>query len=150
MSADVLRKAAALMRERADLPYVKGAWETTGRYVRRVSKSPRIVPPAHASADAQLYDADRERETNEAIAQYIASWHPAVALAVADLLDLAATHEKCAGDDCGQGYGPGGRYGDIDPSCSVCGTPDEYAEPWPCEYVKRGVALATAYLSDAS
>jgi hypothetical protein len=37
-------------------------------------------------------------------------------------------------DPCGMGYDaniPGG-YGTIDPACRICGTPDEYAVPWPC------------------
>ena len=31
----------------------------------------------------------------------------------------------------GQGWTNGG-YGYITPACQVCGTSDEYAEPWPC------------------
>lgn len=85
----------------------------------------------------------------EEVAEHIASWSPTVALAVADMLDLAATHEERSGDDCGQGY-VGSGYGYVDPSCSVCGTPDEYAEPWPCETVKRALTAALTYLGQAS
>ncbi|QVQ51316.1 hypothetical protein J4H86_21240 [Spiractinospora alimapuensis] len=36
----------------------------------------------------------------------------------------------------GQGYLPDGGYGDIAPSCSSCGTPGEYAVPWPCPTIR--------------
>lgn len=68
-------------------------------------------------------------------------------VALADMLDLAAAHKALRGDDCGQGYDPvSGKYGYINPSCAVCGTPDEYAEPWPCEPARRALVVARAYL----
>lgn len=39
----------------------------------------------------------------------------------------------------------GSRYGTINPCCSSCGTPDEYAEPWPCSVRQEAdAALAAA------
>ena len=87
MSAELLLEAAALMRERAgaaragnwrtepsaitpDVTLVVAEWETD---LRRVATCSGSLP-----------------EGNYVNAQHIASWHPAVALAVADLLDRAA------------------------------------------------------------
>ena len=51
--------------------------------------------------------------------------------AIAELRRLREWHEPIEGG--GMGYGPtGGGYGRIDPACSTCGTPDEYAVPYPC------------------
>ena len=37
----------------------------------------------------------------------------------------------------GMGYDPiTGEYGRIDPACSACGTPDEYAVSYPCPTAK--------------
>ena len=71
MSADVLRQAAALMRERAEA------------VTARLTKCER---PDECSSDGfcgspQLADMWPNN------AEHIASWHPAVALAVADWLD---------------------------------------------------------------
>lgn len=132
MSAETLRRAAALMRDRATHP--------------DVSASPWVASPhGDVHDDGALWVCDSQSGET---AEHIASWSPAVALDVADLLDLAAAHEKREGDECGQGYGSDGTYGYIDPSCSVCGTPDEYAEPWPCAYATRGLAVARTYLGE--
>ena len=140
MSAEMLRRAASLMRERAEAA-TEAPWDA----VQGASGGWWIEAPYTAT----IADLDIDHSIPEADATHIASWHPAVALAVADLLDLAAGHEKREGEEAGQGYTANG-YGYIDPSCSICGTPDEYAEPWPCAYATRGLAVARAYLQESS
>ena len=78
MSAEVLRKAAAAMRYRAERIPV-GPWE------KEFSDVIRTDVPLGAK-DYMI----AETETVERAA-HIASWHPAVALAVADWLDYAAS-----------------------------------------------------------
>ena len=80
MSADTLRKAAALMRERAEAA-LRGPWEALGS--EHALGYFDVVQPA---------DMDREIAARvwPSNAEHIASWHPAVALAVADWLDGVA------------------------------------------------------------
>ena len=86
MSAETLRRAAALMRERATDARA-GTW---------------LTAPSDLTPDATLVLADWQHEPrrvatcagslpegNLANADHIASWHPAVALAVADCIDAA-------------------------------------------------------------
>jgi hypothetical protein len=76
MSAEILRKAAALMRERAEAA-TSGPW-------------------ALASVSGQGFAVHRGEHTTVSLfsasydAEHIASWHPAVALAVADWLEAEA------------------------------------------------------------
>ncbi len=84
MSADVLRRAATLMRERAEAA-TPGPWQTHGQWVRQKmtwDQPSEFVVSGCADAGIQRQRAD---------AAHIASWHPAVALAVADWLDDVAT-----------------------------------------------------------
>lgn len=154
MSAvEEIREAAGLMRSRAEAA-TPGPWSDNTpkrtRAGRHVGRRPDVIEPGAFAGDSLfLVTGSTAAPGTVSDAAYIASWHPVVALAVADFLDLAATHEERAGDDCGQGYGDTG-YGYIDPSCSVCGTPDEYAQPWPCETVNRALMLARAYLGRSS
>lgn len=89
MTAEVLRKAAALMRERADLPWgLDSEWEANGIWVRRRSRNPKIGYPGHAEGTVSTFtEEDGGLNASERVATHIASWHPAVALAVADWLD---------------------------------------------------------------
>ena len=84
MSAEILRRAASLMRERA------------GRANRAAGTSGRWS----ASWDHQLTASDGEQLADclgsGLIARHIASWHPAVALAVADLLNREAELKESA------------------------------------------------------
>ena len=79
MTADLLREAAALMRQRAGLaipgPWV-GYWpgDGTARVVETVTGDRDEVASTGSIAESE----------------HIASWHPTVALAAADWLDSAA------------------------------------------------------------
>ena len=90
MTADTLRRAAALMRDRAEAA-TQGPW-------RRVRSGGMVVTDDAESTcnpPKVLLVADRTREPNT---QHIASWHPAVALAVADWLDSEANRWESAND----------------------------------------------------
>ena len=90
---DTIRRAAALMRGRAEgCEPRRWHWEAMGekRYPQRVSSDGNVALIAETFIDP----AHRPYE-----AEHIASWHPLVALAVADLLDAAAddldADERC-------------------------------------------------------
>ena len=72
MSASLLREAAALMRERAEAARPDHPWYDRGDI---------------AEGMAAFTDSGDEPHID---AEHIASWHPAVALAVADWLDETA------------------------------------------------------------
>lgn len=84
---NILCRAAALMRERAEAA-TPGQWTVTFGFVgaRRV---PFVSIPGQ----------DGARMPRQDDAEHIAAWHPAVALAVADWLDLEA--EFATGADPG-------------------------------------------------
>jgi hypothetical protein len=89
VSAELLREAAALMRERAEGATL-GPWHpaTTGVECGdhwSVIEYPAMNPVARVPSDDGGNDDQREPD-----ARHIASWHPAVALAVADWLDREA------------------------------------------------------------
>ena len=81
----VLRRAAALMRERAEAA-TPGPWGADDGYV-------------HGQG---LLVAEARGSIANGEAQHIASWHPAVALAVAEWLDATADNAGAIGYD-----GPG-------------------------------------------
>ena len=94
MSAELLREAAALMRERAEAA-------TDGGFGWRLSDHLAGANEVWADRDAAGHDAfmvattatrlnPNPGVTGHSDAQHIASWHPAVALAVADWLDGCA------------------------------------------------------------
>lgn len=93
MSAELLRRAAARIRELAG-PATSGPWRaevlgSEGYAVREVEGKPRPgsrIPRPVRVARCGYEDWDTDR----ANAEHIASWHPAVALAVADWLDRDA------------------------------------------------------------
>ena len=82
MSVDLLREAAETMRARAEEA-------TGGRWWPRYGGEPGFI---YSSGEKRLI-ATVEGESSDATpnpnSRHIASWHPAVALAVADWLDLA-------------------------------------------------------------
>lgn len=84
MSAEVLREAAALMRERAEAA-TPGPWEHLGDHLVWPSD---MGPAANDPILAMVGDAHAES------AAHIASWHPSVTLAVADLLEAEAAAQE--------------------------------------------------------
>jgi len=105
VDADVLRRAAALMRERAEAA-TPGPWEQMTNYgllsnAANVHTTPdRTTPGWTACCEGPLVGGTAaDDEKRWANAAHIASWHPAVALAVADWLLFeagrwAADHER--------------------------------------------------------
>ena len=86
MSAETLRRAASLMRERA------GAAPPSPWATRATTHGDPANGPTHIVVENSLglisdHDYDKWGGTS---AEHIASWHPAVALAVADWLDAVA------------------------------------------------------------
>ena len=104
MSADLLRRAAALMRERAEAA-TPGPWRfTDSEAVNDVWDGGMVVVSTDADPIANVLDEWYEPDPGEPApindAEHIASWHPAVALAVADWLDAtAAEHESDSGNE---------------------------------------------------
>jgi hypothetical protein len=93
-----IRRAAALMRERAQAA-TPGPWDVMQD----------AVLGQHDCEDPNCWlfvaDVDHDDEKGHANQRHIASWHPAVALAVADLLDtLAVGIESAAADRCENAY----------------------------------------------
>jgi len=80
MSAETLRRAASLMRERAE-GATPGPWTCYGDH---------LVWPSEQGPAANDPILAMVGEAHEDSAEHIASWHPAVALAVADWLDAVA------------------------------------------------------------
>ena len=103
MSGGELQQAAALMRTRAEAENSRG-WHKVDfnegddpmyRPLWGVSNDVYFNPPA--DEDAPWLAVEIHTGT-EATAEHIASWHPAVALAVADLLDAVAQSHEHAPD----------------------------------------------------
>jgi hypothetical protein len=96
MSAEVLREAAALMRERAEKAE-QGRWKLWGMTVMAdptgTSNVDDGIDVAQASTPSWC-----ERGPRTWNAEHIASWHPAVALAVADWLASVAERQIDAHD----------------------------------------------------
>lgn len=86
MSVDVLREAAALMRERAEaaLSYPEWAWKAERSMVAAGFETTAVSIP---EADESVFE---DRYCSIADAAHIASWHPAVAMAVAEWLEVTA------------------------------------------------------------
>ena len=127
MSADVLRAAAKLMRERAN-DATPGAWRAfsagTGRDVDwYVVSEPygQVATGAHTENGlAEIVLIERDHRD----AEHIASWRPLVALAVADWLENEAKATEIMTDER-----------DEESGASILGLPDKCA-----------VAVARAYL----
>ncbi len=82
MTADTLRRAAASMRERAEAA-TAGPWESW-----QDAHAQAIVSEVGRRSFGVVAEPSRgPSDYGEANAGHIASWHPAVALAVADWLD---------------------------------------------------------------
>lgn len=95
MSSDLLREAAAKMRERAEAA-TPGPWEARhGGYSWIALYDDEDSIPEGES----LPSFEPGGSATPADAEHIASWHPAVALAVADWLERAADEPWCC-DEC--------------------------------------------------
>lgn len=91
VSAEVLRRAAALMRERAEAA-CPGRWVAL---VDGVYVGPEWDDNGWLSYDAQVVeDYENQRAEPAPDMEHIASWHPAVALAVADWLAAVANDQN--------------------------------------------------------
>lgn len=89
MSAETLRKAAALIRERAEAATNDGyPWISRPHFSRRNCQT--------VQTRGQVYVA---HYVTDADGEHIASWHPAVALAVAEWLDATARESEIESDD---------------------------------------------------
>jgi hypothetical protein len=102
VSAEILREAAALMRSRAEaepsVGWIKVDFNEGDGHPPRplwgVSNDAYFNPPTDEDAP---WLAVEIMTGTEATAEHIASWHPAVALAVADLLERVANTSEAAG-----------------------------------------------------
>ena len=126
MSAETLRRAAALMRERA---VAAKAWD--GNWQVHDSKPGRVIEVKGDGWDDAIIASCVDyggTENGTEYAAHIASWHPAVALAVADWLwETANLIEVHAGTECAEPC--------LHPTCRV---------------IDRALAVARAYLEEAS
>ena len=102
MTADTLRRAAALMRERAEAA-TGGRWahDTEGavRSTAIVASGSKWTAKRYGGCVVNRPSNPVDGSRANANADHIASWHPAVALAVADLLDAHADAELGDGYD---------------------------------------------------
>lgn len=97
MSAELLRRAASLMRERAEAarpgPYTADA-------APEMWNNPIVCGPEYPAEEEgrthRFVIAECHGFSKPANAAHIASWHPAVALAVADWLDACADYIELA------------------------------------------------------
>lgn len=92
MSAETLRRAAALMRERATAA-TPGPWHVCESPEWHEDSDQAICGPSHepTALMAEEWYEDEDGEPTAAIdAHHIASWHPAVALTVAVWLESHA------------------------------------------------------------
>jgi hypothetical protein len=85
-----IRRAAALMRERAQAA-MPGPWWSFTKYIAApVGKCTCAGPFPDGTPHEPHCGLEPFAEADPPSAEHIASWHPAVALAVADWLDAAA------------------------------------------------------------
>lgn len=125
-TSEVLRRAAGLMRERAEAASV-GPWKRFGM-AGVAGKEWEIVDERRVECECGEPVALLGCATNQD-AEHIASWHPAVALAVADWLEVEADRI----DDNLATYRPDQtRY--------------DSADAWVERNHRQGLAVARAYL----
>lgn len=96
MSAEVLRRAASLIRERAGAA-TPGPWVRSGSSIETdhgCSPNHDCWPVGDTYSGMKPDGSTYPRDLNRADAEHIASWHPAVALAVADWLDAEAESHR--------------------------------------------------------
>lgn len=118
MSAELLRRAAALMRERAEAA-------TPGPWLNRRGPGEHVLV-VNGVVNVETANPREDR-------RHIASWHPAIALAVADWLDLSASDAWAWGPMC--------------PCGDVCDDCDDNS--WE-QHARKALAVARAYLGEAA
>lgn len=96
--AETLRRAAALMRERAEAA-TPGPWRHTDSEAANDVWNGGIVVVSTdgdpiANCEDEWYEPDPGEPAPVNDAEHIASWHPAVALAVADWLEAEAESHR--------------------------------------------------------
>jgi hypothetical protein len=122
MSADTLRRAASLMRERAEAVSYPSPWSVGGGTCSvRCNDGRNYVASTYGGVG-----------TEEVAAAHIASWHPTVALAVADWLEATADRHDAILDN----FTPGSRVGAV--------TAAENVTAW-----EQALAVAHAYLGES-
>jgi len=122
VSAETMRRAAALMRARA-----QRCARIFGGEFRIVESDSKNGWPRSLYNGAELL----ATRLDHSDAEHIASWHPAVALAVADLLDKAATLRE---------------FLEREPEPTIFGRP---VAPIETAWDKEALAVARAYLGEA-
>lgn len=95
MSSEELRQAAALMRERAEAA-TPGPWEVLWNAVAYVDT---VADPSDPTGQTPMQHPEKIADANQVDRAHIASWHPAVALAVADWLEAEAQAHFHIGDE---------------------------------------------------
>lgn len=136
--APVLRRAAALMRERADAA-TRGPWRVS--YLEGVLLCVDGAPGTdHMVAEPYLCGDKRHEGRQEADAEHIASWHPGVAVTVAAWLDDEAEEAE---DSITQRVDREADLGDL--GCLQC------RQAWPgyCRCWDTALTVARAYLGEA-
>lgn len=98
MTADLLTRAATLIRERAQAAE-HGRWKLWGMSVMADPAGTSNVDDAILVAASVSTPSTSSRRLHTGNAEHIASWHPAVALAVADWLDEAGSTWDSAFDE---------------------------------------------------
>lgn len=92
MSAEYLRETARMIRETAQAA-TPGPWVRSGSSIEtdhECSPSHDCWPVGDTYSGMKPDGSTYPRDLNRSDAEHIASWHPAVALAVADWLDTVA------------------------------------------------------------
>lgn len=92
MSAETMRRAAALMRERSDAQHVpNGPWKVAECHPETPSEHRVLGTHSVVYADSTIHAYVRGFKAQRVpVADHIAGWDPTVARAVADLLEAGA------------------------------------------------------------
>jgi len=132
MSVEILRRAAALMRKRAErMPMPKRGYGMESKWTSASTMLSKVYGPGHRV----LMESRQNCDPYDGVyaADYFASWHPAVAVAVADWLDEAADHLEAHRDM------------DALPEGATCPTAREGLE---CSVLGQALTVARAYLGE--
>lgn len=131
MSAELLREAAALMRERASAA-TQGPWAVQRGYATGVTDI--WMPDDARGCYAVTAFGTKHRENG----QHIVSWQPEVALAVAKWIEAVLDLHQPFTDPDGDVY------------CKRCVNVGASCLTWPCGDTWPAIAVARAYLGHTS